>query len=361
MLIEKIRSFFSPWWSRPLFALSVGACLTTLLLGGFPEAMKAASKGISDQIQSAIGPTEQQIRAQELSEELRRQSQESQERMAKLRETPPPTRGKKKRAQDKANEADEVKALAPMHAKRETLIDISAKQLVLTLSVVVVISLWLALSAFAGRIYRKRMERILFLARDAERRRRESVIRHNERIDYYRQFPLADHTLCSTCGWIGLFRSNAPTYDGAKAIGTAAAVGGTGLAAAGCGGSALGIILILIGLPLLFLFCIGVIPIGIGIFLIIAGGTATTAGATVAASGASSAAGATQAAQRAAAAPNQCPQCKNVGLIPALSPMGVHQIENTPTVAAAAQAESIRVIEGLPSVIDIELLPTLEG
>lgn len=208
---------------------------------------------------------------------------------------------------------------------------------------------WIALSSFAGRLYRKQEARRAAMALAAARS-------HNEKVEYYRAYPLVDHTLCTTCGWLGRFRSNAPAYTGTKVVGTAAAVGGTGIAALGCGGSVLGIGLILIGLPLLFVFGLGVIPIGIGTVLLTVGGTATTAGATVASSGASAAAGASSAARNAAAAPNQCPQCKNFGLIPALSPMAIHQIQNTPVLAVSAQTEAEKVIGSLPQVIELATL-----
>lgn len=212
---------------------------------------------------------------------------------------------------------------------------------------------------------------LTFFANSEERRRQREVQaaalalaharKHNERIDHYLAHPLADHTLCTACGWLGRFRSNAPTYSGTKTVGSVAAAGGGGIAILGIGGSGLGIVLILIGLPLLLFFCIGVIPIVIGVILLFVGGTATVAGTSVAAAGATAAHGANRAATQAAAAPNQCPQCKNVGLIPALSPMGVHHITNTPTVSAAAEIEARKVIANLPNVIDIQPLPELNG
>jgi len=208
---------------------------------------------------------------------------------------------------------------------------------------------WGRLHSFSGSGYRDRLEREAKEAIEAARA-------HNERVEYYRTYPLVDHTLCTACGWLGRFRSNAPTYTGTKVAGTAAAVGGTGIAVLGCGGSVLGIGLIIIGIPLLFLFGLGLIPIIIGTVILTVGGAATSAGATVASGGASVAAGASNAARQAADAPNQCPQCKNVGLIPALSPMGLHHFQNTPMLAQAAQVESDKVIGSLPSIIELSTL-----
>ncbi len=359
-LLGRLRSFFTPWWKRPLTALAVGLVFGVLLATSFGGPLRSVASSLSSVTleNPALSPE-----AKERAELFKMLEEDRVQRERDMASAPAssPKKGKKG-AKAKAPEpvvAPTSQAVAAAEARPA--IDIRSGHVALALAVLMTLGAWLALSSFAGRIYYKRLERLAAQARATARRDCEAAKAHNDRIEYYRMYPLTDHTLCTACGWIGRFRSKAPTYSGTKAFGGIAAVGGAGVAAAGCGGSAVGIILIIIGIPLLLVFGLGLIPIGIGSIMLAVGGTATAAGTTIASSGASAVSKASHAARNAAAAPNQCPTCKNVELIPALSPMGIHQINNTPTVAAVAQNESQKVIESLPHVIAITELPELHG
>ncbi len=167
-------------------------------------------------------------------------------------------------------------------------------------------------------------------------------------INQLRMSPLMHHHLCTICAWVGHVGAFQHQGSIATTAGSAVAAGGVAASGLGIGGMILGIILIIVGIPLLFFFFLGVIPIVIGFILLFMGGTATTAGSIAAAAGVTTAAQASDAKRAAAQAPPQCPMCKNVGLIPALSPLAQKMIQENPNLAAMARSESERVIQSLP-------------
>ncbi|MHC4180794.1 MAG: hypothetical protein ACYSWU_25115 [Planctomycetota bacterium] len=184
----------------------------------------------------------------------------------------------------------------------------------------------------------------------ALRQQRQAYIQQQQdaHINQLRMWPLMHHHLCTICGWVG--RVGAFQHEGssAKTVGSVVAVGGVAASGLGVGGMIVGIILIVVGIPLLFFCAIGLIPIVIGFILLFMGGTASTAGTVAGAAGASTAAQASDAKRAGAQAPRQCPMCKNVGLIPALSPLAQKMIQENANLAAMAQSESERVIQSLP-------------
>ena len=183
-----------------------------------------------------------------------------------------------------------------------------------------------------------------------------------DRAERLRVTPLAEHHLCSTCGWLGYLPGTGPSFTSEKVIGTAAAIGGTaaavgggGIALMGCGGTTIGIILVIVGIPLLPFAGVGVIPMVIGGILIALGRTATSAGTAVASagtqaaiSGGSSALGAHYAEKVALEAIPACPLCSKDSLIPASSPMALHQIQSIPLLAEQADYVIQSVLQALP-------------
>lgn len=326
-MLTKVRLFLSPWWVRGILGAGIGLIAWGALL----------TVANSTLCPAPVPPPEVPVVVAPLLEQA---------------QVVRPKHGKKLKPKIEQPVATSVTPVVPAPVPFDQAQVANAVRVVFG-ALAGVVSLIL-LTSFAKADERRRKREAVSAARNLA-----AAQKHNERIEYYRANPLIDHTLCTTCGWIGRFRSNAPTYSGTKAVGGVAAVGGTGIAALGCGGSIVGIVLIVIGIPLLFFFGLGLIPIILGVVMLSVGGTAAAAGTTVAASGASMASGAANAAKSAATAPNQCPQCKNVGLIPALSPMGIHHITNTPTVSTIAEIEAQKVIDSLPHVVDVQPLPEL--
>jgi RNA polymerase subunit RPABC4/transcription elongation factor Spt4 len=155
--------------------------------------------------------------------------------------------------------------------------------------------------------------------------------------------PLMGHHLCTSCGWVG--QLGGPEKGPSTFGGTVAAVGGTVAAVGGGAGMSIGVILILIGLPLLLVGCIGAIPIILGIILLLAGGTATTAGTSIGIAGANSRSSAKREQKEIEKAANQCPACKNTGVVPAVSPVAMKMIQENPMITSLAKAEAEQVLQ----------------
>src|ERR1035438_1809268 len=135
-LIDRSRNFFTPWWARLPAATLAGIVLTAMVSlfvpGGWSGPAKQASILLLDAANSAGLPSEYV--------------------------------------------SAEVGTLG------------TAKGTAMVFGVLVACCFWLAMSFFAGRIYRKRLERRAFMARFAAKRENEEAKAQNERIEYYRMY-----------------------------------------------------------------------------------------------------------------------------------------------------------------------------
>lgn len=177
----------------------------------------------------------------------------------------------------------------------------------------------------------------------APKRRRIAEEARRKQIEYLRNNPLSNYSICKSCGWIGRLASSG---YGSSTGGELATLGGVATATAGAGSSVAGIALIIIGIPLLFVCGIGVIPIIIGAMMLIAGGTAATAGTVATGAG-------TAASQRAKLAQQQrkpaCPVCKNTGIIPVYSSVAKQIMTNNQEISIKAEKIANSVIASLPT------------
>ena len=129
--------------------------------------------------------------------------------------------------------------------------------------------------------------------------------------------PLEGCWICTACGWFGRPPGVDPARLPEKRPGVVSGIG-----------MAFGIGLIIFGLLTIELFCIGLLPLGIGIFLCMRHVKAANAASHRTVVGAIH-----------AVAPNACPACSNHSVIPASSPNGAYLIASNPIINSAASAE----------------------
>jgi len=179
------------------------------------------------------------------------------------------------------------------------------------------------------------------------------------RIEDLRMNPMLEHSYCTVCGTVAKMGAG-PKGPSGKG-GMVALAGGSIFAGMGTLGIIIGIVLILIGIPMLMLFGLGIIPIALGGMIISVSGTATAVGTTVAATGGSAMSRASNTRAKLAAAPGQCPSCRNVGVIPLSSPMAVKAMADNPALAETVRVASLDVLASLPVVIEAQSSASIQA